>query len=250
MGYVDQMKESRSGSTRASQGTDPEAINKNVGGLLAMQNASKARTDMIARLFAETGLRDLYKKCVKLYQKNLKQPFTVKVDGTDVTVSPQQIQGRIKCKSNMGIELQLGMAEAERLKEMVSFLGQLNQLFPGIITPQHIHKIAVDFVANLGKKQPDDYVAKLEEFVKSYTQNIQQAQQQQEREWKIKEEELRQGWAKIQVAAKKNEIDLTEIMKNFEGRMSTKILDIEQTQKSDQLDFITELLKLQGANKK
>jgi hypothetical protein len=172
------------------------------------------------------------------------------VDGTDVTVSPQQIQGRIKCKSNMGIELQLGMAEAERLKEMVSFLGQLNQLFPGIITPQHIHKIAVDFVANLGKKQPDDYVAKLEEFVKSYTQNIQQAQQQQEREWKIKEEELRQGWAKIQVAAKKNEIDLTEIMKNFEGRMSTKILDIEQTQKSDQLDFITELLKLQGANKK
>ena len=249
MEYVNQIKENRTGSTRYTQGTDAESLNKTVGGISMLQQASQKRIDMIARLFAETGLRDLYKKCVILYRNNLSEPFTVTVDGRPVTVNPDQLQGRIKCKANLGIESQIGMMEAQRIQQIFAFLVQINQMFPGIISPEQIHNMAVEYVANMGKKQPENYVAVIQQFGQSLQQAQQKTEQMRNFEMQLKQQEMQIKWAEVEIEAKKLGVDMQEIASNFEGRMATKEMDISQRQQSDMLNFVAEMAKINSQPK-
>ena len=59
--YQDSAREWRTGVSRAGQGLDPNAL-QNQSATIAneMFSAAQARTKLIARIFAETGIRDLF----------------------------------------------------------------------------------------------------------------------------------------------------------------------------------------------
>ena len=76
--YVEKVKQNRTGITPYNQGTDADSLNKTASGIAMIQSAAQQRIDLIARIFAETGLRDFYRKCAILYQKNIRKPFSVK----------------------------------------------------------------------------------------------------------------------------------------------------------------------------
>jgi hypothetical protein len=242
--WVDSTKENRTGSTRYNQGTDADTLNKTATGMSMIQTASQKRIDMIARLFGETGMRDMYKKCVLLYRNNMTRPFTVKVDGIDVTVSPEMLKGKkITCKANLGIEAQIGMMEAEKVKAIFDFLAGVNHMFPGILGPEQVHNLCVKFVANMGNKNPESYVAIMDQFMQSLTSAQKQSQELQQVQVQLEREKVRVEWAKVQVAAKEAEIELKDVELNFQGRMETKKMDIAQKDRGDQLRFIADMAK-------
>jgi hypothetical protein len=59
--YADSTREWRTGVNRQAQGLDANAL-QNTSATAAMQvyNAAQARMKLIARIFAETGIRDLF----------------------------------------------------------------------------------------------------------------------------------------------------------------------------------------------
>ena len=55
------VRENRTGVSRYNQGLDADSLNKTLGGLDRIMSASQQRQDLIARVFAETAVRRLYR---------------------------------------------------------------------------------------------------------------------------------------------------------------------------------------------
>jgi hypothetical protein len=242
--YVDGMKENRTGSTRYNQGTDADALNKTAAGMSMIQTASQKRIDMIARLFAETGIRDMYKKCVILLRNNLTSPFTVRVNGQPVTVQPEQLKGKIRCVANLGVEAQIGMMEAQKIQGIFTFLSTINQIFPGILGPEQVHTLATKFVANMGNKEPESYVAVLAEFLQSLKVTQEQAQQAQQLEMQVRSIEAQAKLLIAQAKAKEVGVEQLDVELDARTRMATKQMDIDQKDRAGKLRFVVDMAQV------
>lgn len=59
--HLASVRENRTGVTRYNQGLDADSLNKTLGGLDRIMSASQQRQDLIARVFAETAIKRLYR---------------------------------------------------------------------------------------------------------------------------------------------------------------------------------------------
>ena len=178
--YVKGLRDDRTGVSRFTQQADPAAAHGTASGIMQIQSAAMQRLDHIARIFAETGMSDFYRKQARLFQLNLKRPFTVNVDGTERTITPEIIQGKIVAHVNMGITASVGVQEAQKIEQMTTFLVSLNQQFPGLLGPEKIHNIATRYIANLGWKDTGDFVTEMQQYIQSFVQQQQMNQQMQQ----------------------------------------------------------------------
>ena len=86
---LDTMKESRTGVSRHTQGLDADALAQSTKGAFmgALKQASQ-RIEMIARIFAETGFKVLFRKAHDLIRKYQDVPRTIRIRNDWVEVNP------------------------------------------------------------------------------------------------------------------------------------------------------------------
>jgi len=194
--YVEGTKENRTGSTRYNQGTDSSSLNQTAHGIQTIMSASMKRIEMIGTLFAEGGIKDFFKKAALITQQNLSEPFIAKVNGEDVVIPPEAIQGEITALTDMGQEDQAGQIESQKLLQMSAVLFDLNSKFPGLITPEKARNLAAKYVAILGYNS-NTYLSSVADFTAATEQasQIQGAMQDlqvmiQKMELQFKQEEI------------------------------------------------------------
>src|SRR5690606_4219314 len=56
--YADSVRENRTGVTKYNQGMDSNSLNKTASGISQIMSAAQQRIRLIARVFAETGVKD------------------------------------------------------------------------------------------------------------------------------------------------------------------------------------------------
>jgi hypothetical protein len=149
-------------------------------GIQMIQSAAMQRMELIARIFAETGLKEMYRKSAKLVQKYIREPFMANVHGNKVQITPDMLQGKIVARVNMGVEAAVGIQEGQKILQVFGFLAQANQMYPGIMDPKSVHNLATRYVSSLGFSNVEDYLTDLEGFVKGIQQNMQQQMQMQQ----------------------------------------------------------------------
>jgi hypothetical protein len=89
--YLDRIQERRTGITATSQGLDPNILqNTTAAAVAAMQNAAAGRMELIARTFAETGVRDLFLNILHLVGKYQDKARIVRLQGKYVSVDPRE----------------------------------------------------------------------------------------------------------------------------------------------------------------
>ena len=71
--WIEGQKENRTGITRYNQGLDANSLNKTATGISAILGQSAQRLELVARMFAETGLSELFRFMVSLNQKFIDQ---------------------------------------------------------------------------------------------------------------------------------------------------------------------------------
>jgi hypothetical protein len=202
--YIESIKENRTGSTRYNQGTDANTLNQTAHGLQTIMNASLKRIELIGRLFAEGGLKDFFKKAVLLYQKNLKEPFTAVINGEEMQITPEMIQGRIEVIADMGAEAQVGQAESQKLLQMSAVLVDLNSKYPGIVSPDKMRNVAVKYVQALGY-EATSYISSAKEFAEAQ-------QQQQEMQQQIQEMQMQMERLKVELEREGVNIDKIKVL--------------------------------------
>jgi hypothetical protein len=102
--YLDSVQEKRTGVSMASQGLDPNILqNTTATAVAAMQNAGAAKVELIARIFAEGGVTDLFKNILHLLCKYQDKPRVIRLRGKYVSIDPREWDSSYDCSVNVGL---------------------------------------------------------------------------------------------------------------------------------------------------
>ena len=111
MRYLDEVKESRTGMSKASQGLDANALQSTTASAVAATvRGAQAKLEAYARSFAETGVKDLFRGILKLVADFQQQERIVRLRNTYVPVDPREFDSEFDVIVNVG----LGTADDEQ----------------------------------------------------------------------------------------------------------------------------------------
>ncbi len=119
--YFDTVREMRTGVTRQSQGVDANALqNQSATAVAQAFSLSQAKMKLIAKILAETGIRDMFALLHATIRKHGQQSETVRLRNAWVTVDPRNW----KTRSDMTINVGLGTGgKAERFAHLMAIVN-------------------------------------------------------------------------------------------------------------------------------
>src|SRR5262245_12753059 len=154
--YQDATREWRTGVSRQGQGVDPNALQNQVATIAnQMFNASQAKVKLIARIFAETGIRDLFSLLHMTIRKNGSQAQTVRLRNQWVTVDSRDW----KARADMTINVGLGTgSKSEQLAHLQLIIGaQKEAIAAGLVSAKNLFHSAKELVKLAGHKNVDAF---------------------------------------------------------------------------------------------
>lgn len=136
LAYIDDIRASRTGMSKASQGLDPDVLQSTTkAAVTATMSASQERLEMIARIFAETGIRRLFRGLLKEVIKHQDKKRVIRLRNQWVEVDPRYWDAEMDVVVNVGLgtgsqeqKLQTLMAISQQQKEILQTLGPNNPL--------------------------------------------------------------------------------------------------------------------------
>ncbi len=126
--YLDQVQSKRTGVNDAQQGLDPNILqNTTATAVAAMQSAAAGKVEMIARIFAETGVKDLFEKILHLLCKYQDKARVIRLRGKYVSIDPREWVNGFDISINVG----LGTGNKQEQMAMVAMVLQKQEQILG-----------------------------------------------------------------------------------------------------------------------
>ena len=159
--YLDTVRESRTGVTRYNQGLDSDSLNKTATGVNALMSQSQMRMELIARVFAETGIKDLFKKIFELTCKYQDKERIVELNNEFVPVRPTEWRNRYNITISVGLgtgssDQQVVIMNGILERQLQAFQLQGGQEYP-MVSLKNIYNTLSKIVENAGLKNVDNY---------------------------------------------------------------------------------------------
>lgn len=156
--WLEEQKENRTGITRYNQGLDASSLNKTATGISAILGQSAQRLELVARMFAETGISELFRFMVSLNQKFVDQDTVVRLTNKQLRISPDDLNGNFDLVVNAGISIATKESTIMTLQTMLTALMQTQAAGIPIVTPQNIYNLFKKWIESAGFKNYNDYV--------------------------------------------------------------------------------------------
>ena len=180
LAYMDEIQQKRTGVTQASQGLDPNILQNTTATAVAMvQNAGAAKVELIARIFAETGVKDLFKSILHLVCKYQDKERIVRMRGKFVAIDPREWSNEYDLTVNVGLgtgnrEQQMAMVAAilQKQEQIMSQMGIANPL----VSPSQYRNTLGRFIESAGFKDTSEF---FREITPEMEQQLLQPQQPQ-----------------------------------------------------------------------
>ncbi len=192
--YLDNVKETRTGISRASQGLDAEHLQSTTAvAVSASQKAAQARLELIARNIAETGFKPLYRRLLRLVLQHMDQPTVMRLRNEFVPVDPKTFSDY-----DVLITLPLGRgSEEERRGALQALLAKQEQLISQygpmnpIVGPEQYYQTLQRSFADQGLgAEAGSYLRPPQQMQALLQQQMQQMQAQQNEPPKPSPEEM------------------------------------------------------------
>lgn len=153
--YADEAKQDRTGVTKYTQGSDADTLNKTARGIEHITARSDQRIKLIARIFAETGMKTLFLLIQKLLSQYQDRAMVLRLRGSWVDVDPRAWKNQYDMVVNVG----LGTGDKTQVVEKLTQLGLAQQqgLAIGIATPQNLYETGVKLTHALGYKNAESF---------------------------------------------------------------------------------------------
>jgi hypothetical protein len=214
LGVVAKMKERRSGvNDYGQEGLSQQTLNKTAVGMSQVMAQALERIEMIARLFAETGVRDLAQQFVQMNIDYLDQEAAVKVNDSWQNITPEDIDG------NFDVLVDVGVGTAGKEMKIQQLMMMFNTLpigmQAGAVTGENVYELYYAMYELMGYKVPDRFTTKPQMDPQMQMQHQQMQEQIQQltemvkflsTEHDLKAEELKIKWADLALEEKKIEI--------------------------------------------
>lgn len=153
--YMDELRENRTGISKAASGLDANALQSSTRAAVAATiTAAAQHIELICRIFAETGMKNLFRKSMQLIAKNQDAPRMVRLRNTFVPIDPRVWDTSMDVVVNVA----LGTGSNE---EKMAFLGQvaakqemLMQMGAPLADMQGYYNTLAQMMALAGYKDP------------------------------------------------------------------------------------------------
>lgn len=102
--YMDEVQTKRTGVNDAQQGLDPDVLsNVTAAAVAAMMKSNSGKLELIARIFAETGVKSLFRGILHLLGKYQDKPKIVRMRGKYVQFDPRTWNNEYDVSVNVGL---------------------------------------------------------------------------------------------------------------------------------------------------
>ena len=162
LSYLDSVREVRTGISKQVQGLDPDTLSaKTATGVNALMTQTQMRSELIARIFAETGVKDLFRKIFELMVKYQDKERVVMLNNQYVPVKPTEW----KDKFNINIVVGLGTGSKEQQilllnnileRQIQAFSLQGGKEMP-MVTLKNMYNTLSKIIENAGLKNVESY---------------------------------------------------------------------------------------------
>ena len=162
LSYLDTVREARTGITKSAQGLDADTLNsKTATGVNTLMTQTQMRSELIARIFAETGVKDLFRKIFELMVKYQDKEKVVMLNNQYIPVKPTEWKDRF----NISIVVGLGTGSKEQQTVMLnSILERQIQAFQlqggkemPMVSLKNIYNTLSKVIENAGLKNVENY---------------------------------------------------------------------------------------------
>tara|TARA_R110000744_G_C19332472_1_gene558721 strand:- start:855 stop:1886 length:1032 start_codon:yes stop_codon:yes gene_type:complete len=221
LNYMDDVKQSRTGISRAAAGLDADALQSSTASAVnATVSAAQQHIELIARIFAETGMKDLYKLILHLITTHQDQERMIKLRNEFVPIDPRVWDANM----DVSVNVALGRGTDTERMMMLRQIGEMQK----------------EAMQTMGAQNPLTDVNKLSNTLKAMTElsgfkdtsqfwnDPQQFQPQQEEEKPDINEML------VQVQIKDIEADIQKKMAQLE--LDREKMVMEDDRKRDELE--------------
>ena len=154
--YMTTIKENRTGITRYNQGMDANSLNKTATGITQIMNASSQRLELIARMFAETGVRELFRHMIKMNQMFITEETFIRVTDERKPITPDDLEGTIDITVNVGVVAGNKQQQAQAMQLLLSMYPQMIQA--GIADISHAAHAVGRLIEALGYKDVSNFI--------------------------------------------------------------------------------------------
>ncbi len=123
--YLDAVREARTGVRRFSSGLEADALNpygKTATGARLVEDSSQDRIMLLARNFAEQGLKPLFERLLELTCKHQDKPMTMRLRGAWVDIDPST------WATKMDMTATVGLGTGNRDSQVSQLLTMLTQV--------------------------------------------------------------------------------------------------------------------------
>ena len=231
LNYIDTVKDGRTGVTKFNQGLDANVLQQSTATAYMQQmQSSQAKVELIARMFSETGIKDMFLKIYELLQKHSDKPTVVRLRNEWITVDPASW----RTKTDFTVRVGLGNGNRDQNMMHLQTLAQMQEKIVAaggmglLVTPKNIYNTIKEIGSNMGLKNIEDYLTDPEKG---------QMQQQPD-----------PNAGKAQVEAMKVQVDMQKLkLEEQKLQMEKQKLDFELQKMQAEMQMDQQELQLKAA---
>lgn len=219
--YWEKLKSGRTGVNGATQGLPADVLKSHVtqGAVQGALSNGQGRVELIARIFADTGVRRMFKNIYNLIQRYEDGKKVMRLNNDYYEVDPSS------WKEDLDVNIEVGLGYGDQdvrlnnLSSYASLIEKIAQQTDNIVSPDNIYNLAKEIGTEMGIKDTDQYITPpqpVEPPPPTAQEQLAQAQAQaliMEAETSRMEAEVKQN--ELQIKAGKLELERLELENNI-----------------------------------
>jgi len=239
MEYLDQLREDRTGISRAADGLAPEQLQSST--LMAVQQtiaAAQQRIEMISRLFAENGMTRLYKGLLRLIIQYQDRPRMIRLRNQFVPMQPDIWNADMDVVSNV----HLGRGSDQERMSMLQQVAQKQEMIMQQLGPQNPMVSPTNYYATLTQMLELAGFKDINRFFTDPTQAMQQMQAQAQQQ----EQKPDPNQQLIQLQMQALQVDMQKKQAELELEREKMMREDDRRRDKDEADIILKAAELEA----
>lgn len=153
---TDGLKNQRIGDFQSQ--LDPDVLqNANTGVVINMLQEARAKVEMIARIFAETGVREMFRDLHELSRKHMDRETRFKLRNSWLPVNPSEWRERTNFTVKVGLGTRSQQERIAHLTTLFQMQTQAAQLGMVNVTPVNVHNTFMELGEAMGYTMPEKF---------------------------------------------------------------------------------------------
>ena len=242
LGYLDSIREERTGVNKNSMGIGDGGLksHQTATGVAQVMTAAQQKIELIARVFAETGMKDLANSVYQLIQKFESPEKIVRLNNKWTTLYPAEWKEKMDCTAQVGLGFgnkDMNLMHLGQLAQTIQMVAQ-HPAAGMMIKPKNVYNLIAEQIKAMGMKNVEDFITDPGDQ-EPQQQGPSPEEQAKQAEMQLKAEELKIKMQKLQTEStlKQREMELDAQLAQQELELKASEAQVDMQIKAQELEI-------------